>query len=261
VNRNAIGLVALVLVLGSSVAAAQTDEIQVYDGSLAPPGVFNLTVHNNYAIHGVDTPAFPGALVSDHTLSGVAEWAWGINRWFEAGLYMPLYSDSSNEGATFDGVKGRALFAVPNAETRKFFYGVNFEFSYNEKQWDEKHYTSEIRPIVGWHFFNAKVDLVFNPILDNNFEGTKDLDFAPSTRVAYNVSSKWAVAFEEYDDFGPVKHFVPNDERTHEAFAVVDYSSGSFELEGGIGFGETPASDDTVVKLIFSKDLRMHDRT
>jgi hypothetical protein len=29
-------------------AVAQSDEIQVYDGGLAAPGIFNLTVHNNF---------------------------------------------------------------------------------------------------------------------------------------------------------------------------------------------------------------------
>ena len=261
VKRYVVGacrLAALVLLLRSGGVAAQTDEIQVYDGSLAPPGVFNLTVHNNYAIDGVKTPAFPGGLVSNHTLSGVPEWAWGITDWFEAGLYLPLYSFSSNDGTTFNGLKGRALFAVPNADQRRFFYGVNFEFSYNTSHWDEKHFTSEIRPIVGWHL--GHVDLILNPILDNNFEGASNLDFAPATRVAYNFSSKWAAAFEEYDDFGPVKHFSPGDERSHQAFGVFDYTGSSISLEGGIGVGRTPASDDLVVKLIVSKDLRTRSR-
>lgn len=246
--------VAGLLFLWSAAAAAQTDEIQVYDGSLAAPGVFNLTLHNNYTIRGSKTPAFPGGLAAYHTLSGVPEWAWGVTDWFEAGLYLPLYSFSSNEGTTFNGLKGRALFAVPNADERRFFYGVNFEFSYNTKYWDEKHFTSEIRPIIGWHL--GRVDLIFNPILDNSFEGASELDFAPSTRVAYNFSSKWAAALEEYDDFGPVRHFLPGDERVHQLFGVFDYSGRAISIEGGIGVGRTPASDDLAVKLIVAKDLR-----
>ena len=254
-KRYTLSVLGLALLLSCVEAAAQTDEIQVYDGSLAPPGDFNLTLHDNYAVHGVKAPAFPGGLVSNHTLSGVPEWAWGITNWFEAGLYLPLYSDASNDGATFDGLKGRALFAVPHADQRRFFYGVNFEFSYNTHYWDEKEFTSEIRPIVGWHL--GRVDLIFNPIFDNSFSGAANMHFAPESRVAYNISSKWAVAFEEYDDFGPVKHFDRGDERIHEAFDVFDYSGKSFSLEGGVGVGRTPASDNLVVKLIISKDLRM----
>jgi hypothetical protein len=247
-------LIAVALLLRGAAAAAQTDEIQVYDGSLAAPGVFNLTLHNNYALHGVTTPAFPGGLASNHTLNGVPEWAWGVNEWFEAGLYLPLYSISSNEGTTLNGVKGRALFAVPHADQRKFFYGVNFEFSYNTSHWDEKQFTAEIRPIVGWHL--GHVDLIFNPILDSSFNGVENLDFAPATRVAYNFSPQWAGALEEYDDFGPLKHFNAGDERVHQTFAVVDYTGSSISIEGGVGVGRTPASDDLVLKLIVSKDLK-----
>ncbi len=33
-------------------ASAQTDEIQVYDGEIAAPGIFNLTWHNNFTPMG-----------------------------------------------------------------------------------------------------------------------------------------------------------------------------------------------------------------
>jgi hypothetical protein len=44
---------------------AQTDEIQVYDASIAEPGIFNLTWHNNFIADGLKTPAFPGGLIPD----------------------------------------------------------------------------------------------------------------------------------------------------------------------------------------------------
>ena len=59
-------------------------------------------------------------------------------------------------GWGIDGFKLRALFAVPNADDRRFFYGANFEFSINAKRWDEHRYTSEVRPIIGWHLGNGR---------------------------------------------------------------------------------------------------------
>ena len=53
------GVVALFIVCVPSLAAAQADEIQVYDGSLAPRGVFNLTWHNNFTPRGQTVPRFP----------------------------------------------------------------------------------------------------------------------------------------------------------------------------------------------------------
>jgi hypothetical protein len=245
-------LAALLMLVGGP-AFAQTDEIQVYDASIAAPGVFNLTLHNNYTFDGAKTPAFPGGLVPNHTLNGVPEWAYGVTDWFEAGLYLPLYSVASNSGAQLNGFKLRALFVTPNAADKSFFYGINFEFSYNAKHWDTDRYTSEIRPIVGWRF--GKVDLIVNPILDNSWKGFSALDFAPSTRLAWNFSNAWAVAAEEYADFGPLKHFYSGDRQSHQLFAVIDYSGAPMDIEAGLGFGLTPASDNLVFKLILSKDL------
>src|ERR1035438_2052600 len=143
--------VALACLAAPAVCLAQTDEIQVYDANIAEQGKFNLMIHNNFTPDGLKTPAFPGAVQSDKALVGVAEWAYGVRPWFEQGLYLPLYSYSQNDGMTYNGFKVRELFVRPNAADHTFFYGVNFEFSVNQKQWDERHYTSEIRPIIGWH--------------------------------------------------------------------------------------------------------------
>ena len=180
---------AAVFLLCAERAFAQTDEIQVYDAEIAAPGVFNLMVHNNYTFDGLKTPRFPGGLVPNHTLNGVPEWAWGVTDWFEQGLYLPLYSVSSNLGPVLDGLKLRELFVVPHAADRTFFYGINFEFSYNARHWDPSMYSSEIRPIIGWHL--GKFDFIVNPIFDNSWKGFNKLDFAPAARIAYNFSQTW----------------------------------------------------------------------
>jgi hypothetical protein len=237
----------------SRVAHAQTDEIQVYDAQIAAPGVFNLTLHDNYTPEGRTEPAYPGAIVPNHTLNGVPEWAYGVAPWFEAGLYMPLYSIAGNGAVTFNGFKLRTLFVEPDAANQQFVYGVNFEFSYNTEHWDQNRYSQEIRPIIGWHA--GAWDLIFNPILDNSYKGFSRLDFAPSTRVAYNLTKTWAVAAEEYDDFGPLRAFYASAEQQHQLFAVVDYSGKPWTVEGGLGLGLTTATDKVVLKLILTRDL------
>ena len=77
--------IALLIVAPRS-ASAQGDEIQVYDGGLAAPGIFNLTWHNNFTPKGVDEVPFPGGVVADRSFNGVTEWAYGVTNWFEAGL-------------------------------------------------------------------------------------------------------------------------------------------------------------------------------
>jgi hypothetical protein len=142
---------------------------------------------------------------------------------------------------------------VPDAAEQPFFYGINFEFSYNATSWDVKRFTSEIRPILGWHL--GHFDLIVNPILDNSYEGFSRLDFAPSARVAYHIDEKFAVGLEEYADFGPLRHFFSASEQSHQLFLVADYDGEPVKVETGIGFGLTQASDNLVLKLILSSDL------
>ena len=233
-------------------ALAQTDEIQVYDATIARPGVINLTWHNNYTPSGGTLPDFPGAIVAQHSLNGVTEWAYGATDWMEAGLYLPLYSITGDGAVRVNGFKLRALLVRPRAAEQVFFYGINFEFSYNAPHWDLHRYSSEIRPIVGWHL--GRIDFIFNPILDNDYEGFGRLDFAPATRLAWHASKKWAVAAEEYDDFGPVHRFEAAGAQSHQFYGVLDYD-GAVSVEAGLGFGLTRASDHRVAKLIVSWDL------
>ena len=254
-KMRALAAITLAVVAAPAVAWAQSDEIQVYDGAIADRGVFNLTWHNNFTPKGPKTPAFPGGLVNNKNLNGVTEWAYGVTDWFEAGLYLPLYSISNDRGPSINGGKVRLLFAVPHADDRKFFYAANFEFSYNSRHWDERHYTSEIRPIIGWHLH--PVDIIVNPILDSSFTGGfKSLDFAPATRVAYNFNPKWAVALEEYADYGPLRNFYSTSEQSHQVFGVFDHGTEKFgDFEVGVGVGVTGASDRLTLKLLWSKDL------
>jgi hypothetical protein len=236
-----------------SQALAQTDEIQVYDAAIAPTGAFNLTLHNNFTPSGNTAAGFPGGIVPDHSLNGVAEWAYGIAPWFEGGLYFPLYSITRNGSVLYNGLKLRTLFVIPDAVKREFFYGVNVEFSFNTAHWDERAYTSEIRGIVGTHL--GRFDLIFNPIVDNSWNGFSKLEFVPETRFAMALSEKYKVALEEYDDFGSVSHFLPGTKQSHQLFAVVDINTKMVGIEAGVGAGLTSASDHWVLKLILSRDL------
>lgn len=246
-------LLAPLAALRLGLAHAQTDEIQVYDARIAAPGVFNLTWHDNYTPSGRTVPDYPGGTVPNHALNGVPEWAYGVTNWFEAGLYLPLYTLTGDGDLRFDGFKVRLLFVSPDAASREFFYGVNFEFSYNSAHWEQNRYTQEIRPILGWHL--GRFDVIVNPILDSAYKGFGALDFAPATRVAYNFNKTWALAAEEYDDFGPVRGFLPANRQEHQLFAVLDYGGEPWSVEAGVGFGMTAATDHVVIKLILSRDL------
>lgn len=246
-------LLPICLLGATSAVCAQTDEIQVYDAEITAPGRLNLTWHNNFTPSGRTTPDFPGGILPDHALNGVPEWAYGVSDWFEAGLYLPVYTRTGDGALLFDGAKLRALFVAPDAHDRSFFYGVNFELSYNTPHWQPSRFSGEIRPIIGWHL--GSCDLIVNPILDTDFDGLAKLDFAPAVRAAWNVNRRLAFALEEYADLGPLKHFKPGADQQHTLFAVLDYGASSNGIEFGIGKGLTRASDSTVLKLMLIHDL------
>ena len=249
----AVLLVGLVSLLPLGAARAQADEIQVYTGELAGVHEASLTLHANYTPRGLKIAGIPGGVVTDRSVNGTFEWAYGVNEWFEAGLYLPVYSITRDGSVLLDGGKVRALFAVPHAELRSFFYGVNFEYSRNAKHWDTSRYSGEIRPIVGAR--RGAWDVIANPIFDTSFDGVGALVFAPSLRVANNITPEFAVAFEQYSEFGQLNGLTPRGQQPQSLFAVTDISRGTFNMELGAGYGFTDASDRLVLKMILARSF------
>lgn len=250
-NTSAVLLAAAVTPL---IASAQADEIQVYQGGLANTGTFNITLHNNFTPKGLTVAGFPGGIVPNHSLNGVPEFAYGVNSWFETGLYLPLYTLAESGGIVMDGFKLRALVARPNGNDRTFVYGLGMELSFNAKRWDTNRVSSEFRPIIGWHF--TPVDLIVNPILNTSYKGgLKSLVFVPSTRLAYNVNSVWAIAVEEYADFGALNNLQTGSNGSHALYGVIDRGGKTWDVEIGVGVGLTNTADKLTLKLIVARDL------
>ncbi len=245
----------MVLTVAGRAALAQTDEIQVYDASIVPQGVFNVTVHSNFTPIGRKTPDFPGGIIPDDSVNGGVEWAYGVRPWFEQGLYLPVYTAYAKQhGGSIDGFKIRELFVRPHADQHKFFYGVNFEFSVNRSFWESRHISSEVRGIVG-----ARVrqwDFIYDPIFDTDYTGgLKGLEFVPAERIAYNLNRQWAVAAEQYSDFGPLRDFYAAHNQFHEVWAVLDHQGKFVDIETGVGVGVTDGADKLTFKLMVSRNL------
>ena len=252
------GLV-LLLLLGSiaSASATPTDEIQVYTSEIASEGVLGITWHNNYTADGLKTPDYPGALIDNHAYSSVVEWAYGVTPWFEAGLYLPLFADTQTRGLIYNGFKLRALFVKPDYANNDFYYGVNFEFSWNQKWWEQHVNSGEIRPIIGFRFGpDSRWSVTFNPILDNDYHGgISGLEFNPATRLDYKIDDTWTAAVEEYDGFGQLRKFLPGNQQFHQLWLAGDYNGDPISVEFGVGAGLTSASDGFTAKLMFMSDL------
>jgi hypothetical protein len=249
-----IALAAAASALGSAPAGSQTDEIQVYTGEIAEPGEFALTVHNNYIASGRRQADFPGGVRPQGSLNGVTEFAWGVNDWFELGAYAPFVYTVTHDGKFLqDAVKLRALAVVPHAKERTFFYGLNFELSYNAKHWQTERVSTEFRPILGLHL--GPWELIVNPIVDVPVGRNMTPELNPATRVAYNLTEKWAIGLEHYAGYGTIPRFQSIDRQEHTLYAVVDLAAEPYDIEFGIGHGFTAASDDLILKLLVTRSF------
>ena len=210
-------------------------------------------MHGNFVTGGRTEPEFPGGLIPDRAWNGTPEFALGITDSFEVGAYLPFALTRDGEFEP-GGAKLRALLASPHAHDCRFFYGLNFELSHQPRPFEEKHWGSEVRPIIGWR--RAPVEVILNPIVDLALGGPRrTIAFAPATRVAWLLSSEWAVGLEHYADFGPIDRFVPRSQRLQEIFLVADRSVAAFDVDFGVGRGLTSGSDDWTIKFILGWSL------
>jgi hypothetical protein len=226
--------------------ANATDEIQVYNAAIAAVGQFTIQQHLNYVPLGVKDAPFPGGIISNNSVNGTPEFAYGITDWWELGLYLPF----SIKDQTFysNAFKFRTLFVSPHADQRNFFYGVNFEFSNETPPFAQTRFAMEIRPIIGIR--NSEYEFIVNPIIDASFGRYGETDFAPALRLARKFGPDLYAGFEYYSDFGKIGDFKSFDEQQHTLFAVTDFKAGIFDVDLGVGYGLTPASDRWVVKAI-----------
>src|SRR6266481_894570 len=242
----------LVLLTGAALSALPggpakaTDEIQVYNAGIAAPGQFTIQQHLNYVALGLKDPPFPGGLVSNHSLNGTPEFAYGITDWWEVGLYLPFAIQ--DQQFLSNSFKLRTLLVSPNAEQRNFFYGVNFEFSNTTPKFSQTRFGLEMRPIIGIR--NADYEFIVNPIVDIGFGKNGEADFTPAARLARKLGPDLFVGLEYYADFGEIGNFLKPADQQHTLFAVTDFKLGVLDVNFGVGYGLTSGSDRFVIKTI-----------
>jgi len=160
-------------------------------------------------------------------------------------------ADEDNPAFLPGGFKFRHLFVSPHAEQRKLFYGLNIEMSYQAPRFAQSAFALELRPILGvrdlgWEF-------IINPIVDVSFGPSGAAAFAPALRLAHDVGGEVMLGVEYYANIGPIGNFSPVDGQGHNVFAVIDFKAFGLDVNFGLGFGLTDASDKIVTKLIIGR--------
>ena len=233
------------------------DEIQVYNAEIAALGQWTYQQHLNYAAMGQTVPEVAGGFSFNRALQGTPEFAYGITEWWEAGFYLPFAVNTDSQFLS-NGAKIRSLFVVPDAAKRSFFYGVNFELSYELPRFSATPWALEIRPIVGVR--NSEWEFIVNPIVDVSFGAGGEADFAPAVRLARNLGQDRFIGLEYYSDFGRIGDFLPLKKQSQQLFAVADFKVDKIDVQLGAGYGFTTGSDRFVLKAIIGYAFPVPDR-
>lgn len=226
--------------------AASSDEIQVYDQAINKPGETSLDLHMNTVVSGLKVPAYSGEIPAHHDFRLTPEWGYGLNRNWEAGLYLPVIRAASGDW-TLEGSKVRLKYMADNPE-QGYYWGVNGELGFSSHRTEEHNWNLELRPIVGYKTENW--NLTLNPILGSALSGNAHTpDFSPAVKVSRRLSEKNWLNLEHYSEFGTVDHMRS---LVQETYLTMDTEVSGHDINFGVGHGWTAGSNDWTLKAIFS---------
>ena len=240
-----------VALLAAFPVLAASDEIQVYTEEMDDPGKLGLELHLNFVPQGRQEASYPGEMASRHRLQVTPEFSYGLTKQLEAGLYLPL-AMSADGGLYGNGVRLRLKFIAPRTEESHFFWGLNGEYGYSAKRISQNSLALEIRPMIGYR--DEQWLFSFNPILNTDLSGPGERkpQFEPALKATHRVAEGTHAGFEYYGEYGPLEHLLPEAQRTHYLYAVVDTELKGYDLNFGIGRGLKNAEDRWVVKAIIA---------
>jgi hypothetical protein len=245
-------VVAGILVATSDAWAVDPFEIQVYDGTVNPPGTPGIELHVNSVISG-RREAVPPELPPNHQTHFTVEPSIGIRDWWEVGGYLQT---TLRADGTFDyaGDKLRTKLVWPARGDSPFRWGVNLEVSRLPEQYDRNRWGGEIRPIATWTSRGGNIFASFNPIVDLSLAGPGSDEmpsFQPAATTCYVIDGVMSAGLEYYADLGPIGRWLPASAQEHYVFEVINVLDWKHvELNFGAGEGLTQASNRFVGKMI-----------
>ncbi len=217
---------------------------------MSNPGQFGLDVHNSYVVTGHLVDDYPGKQQSLHRYRITPEFAYGLTRYLELGIYLPLATIDRDARVGADGVKLRLKFIASKAKQQTWFWGANFEIGVVDHELDDNPYNAEAKGIVGFHSgcwtgaFNANIDFkVSGPA---SAPASLDLD----TKISYSIAHQLAVGVESYNGAGELRslgHFGRSDQ---SSFVTLDATRRKWDLNVGVGSGYGGNPDRLILKAI-----------
>jgi hypothetical protein len=251
VVRSVLVLPALALaLLAARVAAQGAYEIQVYGADVVERGRTMLELHSNFTFDGV-RPV--GLASSAHALHETVEVTHGFGGWAEVGFYL-FTSMQPGAGPVVVGSHIRPRVQVPASWHWPVGVSLSAEVGPERRGYLGDSWSLELRPIVDqrlgrWYWS-------VNPALERALAGggAGGWELSPGATVTVDVTRAVTLGVEYYGGFGPLGSFDAPDAQWQQLFPVVALNlSPEWEINAGLGFGLTPATDRLAAKVILGR--------
>jgi len=236
--------------VSSKAAIAAPEEIQVYMDEMSDPGQFGLDLHTNFVATGRQLNDYPEEQQSLHRPRVTPEFAYGLTKNLELGLYLPLATMDQRGHVDTDGVKARIKFIAPRPEGQNWFWGANFEIGAVKHKLDENPVNAQLKGIIGTRV--GRWTIAFNGNVDFKVSGpaSSPAAFDVDTKISYALSDKLAVGIETYNGTGGFNRFGAFGTSEQASFVAIDTSLGRWDLNFGVGAGYGSNRDQMIIKAI-----------
>lgn len=206
-------------------ASAQDNfEIQVYGSETVAPGTTMVELHSNVAALGT-THTDDGIVRSQGAFHETLEITHGWTSWFETGFYVftSIQPDSTWQWV---GDHIRPRVRAPESWHLPVGLSLSTEIGYQQRSFSTDTWTLEIRPIIDkqWGPWYVSVNPVFGLAIKGENAG-HGVDFSPSFKIAYDITSVITAGIEYYAALGPVGGFDRLKDQQQQIFPVIDLTS------------------------------------
>jgi hypothetical protein len=225
-------------------------EIQIYTHETTAPGVLELELHSNSVTSATGQEA--KAQIRPYEIHETLEATYGLTPHIEIGQYFAT-AKLDNGNYEYSGSRTKVHFGIAATDEWPITLGGNIELDYMRRAAEENPLTLEIRPILETHI--RRFTLVVNLAFEKPFSGPgthKGMTLAPSGEVTWDFF-KWVTpAIEYYGDLGASLEELPAvQDQQHFIVPALNFNLlPRLELNVGVGFGITRASNGTFVKSI-----------
>lgn len=243
------------LLLNILVYSQENYEIQVYGSQTQQKRSTIFELHSNYTFKG-EKNVIKGVRPSYHSLHETLEITHGIANNFELGVYL-FANCTPNYGFQIVGTHIRPRVMAPLSWNLPVGLSLSAEIGYQRPQYSAETWNIEVRPIVDkqWN----KLYVSFNPTLGI---GIKSADnnhipaFEPNIKASYAFFKNAGLGIEYYGGLGSVNAFETLTSQSHAVFATYDLlNNKEWELNTGLGFGLTPATDGFIYKILIGRRI------